>query len=145
VDVVLVYFESYGRTVLEAKPFAPRIQNRLAAVEQALGRAGLASASGWLRSPTVGGQSWLAHSTLASGVRIEDEAGYQVYLRRAHADLAHLFARTGHRTVLAAPAIVRPYPEARERMGFEALYAAADLGYTGPRFDWVTMPDQFTL
>jgi hypothetical protein len=144
-DVIVLFVESYGRTALESEPFRDVLGQRLQGIEASVGQRGLAMASGWLHSPTVGGQSWLAHATLASGVLIDDEAGYEVYLRKAHADLAHLFARTGHRTVLAAPGIVRPYPRATERMGFHAVHTAADLGYAGPRLDWVTMPDQFTL
>lgn len=30
-------------------------------------------------------------------------------------------------------------------MGFETVLAAKDLGYAGKPFNWVTMPDQFTL
>ena len=30
-------------------------------------------------------------------------------------------------------------------MGFDRILAAADLGYRGLPFNWVTMPDQFTL
>ena len=29
--------------------------------------------------------------------------------------------------------------------GFDAIYNADDLGYQGQPFNWVTMPDQFTL
>ena len=39
----------------------------LEAFEQRLAEHGLVAASGWLTSPTVGGQSWLAHGTLESG------------------------------------------------------------------------------
>lgn len=30
-------------------------------------------------------------------------------------------------------------------MGFDRIYAATDLGYRGLPYNWVTMPDQFTL
>lgn len=30
-------------------------------------------------------------------------------------------------------------------MGFEVIHAAADIPYEGDRFNWVTVPDQFTL
>lgn len=144
-DVWLLFIESYGRTVLEDPAFAARIGPALDAAGRALGAAGLGVASGWLRSPTVGGQSWLAHATLTSGVLTKDEASYAVYRERAHADLAHLFRRLGHHTVLLAPGMERPFPEATERLGFATIYGAPQLGYAGPRFEWVPMPDQFAL
>ena len=145
VDVWLVFVESYGRTALEAADLRAQVGPALARFERAAADAGLLGAAGWLDSPTVGGQSWLAHATLVSGFRTEDEASHAVYRRRAEADLAHLFARAGHRPVLVVPGMTRPYPEALARFGFAEVLTARDLGYAGPRFDWVTMPDQFTL
>jgi hypothetical protein len=42
------------------------------------------------------------------------------------------------------PQITMAWPEA-DFMGFETVLPAADLGYAGLPFNWVTMPDQFTL
>ena len=42
------------------------------------------------------------------------------------------------------PAITLAWPEA-DAFGYDTVLAAADLGYRGPPFNWVTMPDQFTL
>ncbi len=42
------------------------------------------------------------------------------------------------------PAITLAWPEA-DWFGYDRVLAAADLGYAGPPFNWVTMPDQFTL
>jgi hypothetical protein len=37
-----------------------------------------------------------------------------------------------------------PWPEG-QRFGYDRIYAAADLGYAGLPYNWVTMPDQYTL
>jgi hypothetical protein len=42
------------------------------------------------------------------------------------------------------PAITLAWPEA-SWFGYDRILAAADLGYRGKPFNWVTMPDQFTL
>jgi hypothetical protein len=42
------------------------------------------------------------------------------------------------------PQITLDWPESAT-MGFETVLPAADLGYAGKPFNWVTMPDQFTL
>src|SRR5690554_228824 len=46
--------------------------------------------------------------------------------------------------VRARPSITMPWPEAKA-LGFETVLAAKDFGYRGQPFNWVTMPDQFTL
>ena len=58
--------------------------------------------------------------------------------------LTKAFARAGQRTVAVKPAITLPWPEG-ERLGYARIYAAADLGYAGLPYNWVTMPDQYTL
>jgi len=42
------------------------------------------------------------------------------------------------------PAITMKWPEAGY-FGYDQVFAAGDLGYEGKPFNWVTMPDQFTL
>lgn len=143
-DVQLFWVESYGRSTLIRAPFRERLLARLEAFSRDLDAAGLFAVSGWLTSPTIGGQSWLAHATLASGVWTADQPSHRQYLQDAKADLAHLFQAAGHRTVLGMPAIVRALPEV-VNLGFDAWYFADDLGYRGPSLEWVTMPDQYTL
>jgi hypothetical protein len=143
-DVVLLFIESVGRSALTLDPFKDRMLGRLRDFAADLDAAGLHAASGWLVSPTIGGQSWLAHATLASGVWTADQPSHRQYMQDAAADLAHLFRRSGHRTVLGMPAIVSPWPEVIN-LGFEQWYFSTDFGYRGPALEWVTMPDQYTL
>lgn len=143
-DVILVFVESYGRSALETTPRAEALRARLADATASLAKLGIASASGWLVSPTVGGQSWLAHATVASGVWTDNQASHRAYLQAERADLAHLFARRGHETILVAPGWVHPFPEAA-RLGFGRILAADALGYGGPAFGFVNIPDQYTL
>ncbi|WP_027133551.1 hypothetical protein [Geminicoccus roseus] len=144
VDVLLVFVESYGRSAFDHPEVAPVARASLARLDAAAAASGKTLVSGYVRSPTLGGQSWLAHATAASGIRTTDQGGWRVYLQEADADLAHLFRRAGHPTFMMQPAIVRPFPEAA-RLGFDQLLFAKELGYRGPRPGYVTMPDQFTL
>ena len=50
----------------------------------------------------------------------------------------------GWQTAAVMPAITLAWPEAAW-FGYDRILAAADLGYRGRPFNWVTMPDQFTL
>jgi hypothetical protein len=143
-DVLLMFIESYGRSALELPRYAETLVPTLGAFEQRLAERGLFAASAWLTSPTVGGQSWLAHGTLESGLWIADQAHYDALTRSERLTLTRALARAGYRTVALKPAITRPWPEG-ERLGFARIYAAADLGYAGEPYNWVTMPDQYTL
>jgi hypothetical protein len=143
-DVLLVFVESYGRSALELPRYAKTLVPILEAFEQRLAERGLVAASAWLTSPTVGGQSWLAHGTLESGLWLGDQARYQALIQSERLTLTRAFGRAGYRTIALQPAITRPWPEGA-RLGFERIYAAADLGYRGRPYNWVTMPDQYTL
>ncbi|WP_199262696.1 sulfatase-like hydrolase/transferase, partial [Paracoccus binzhouensis] len=143
-DLLVIFVESYGRASFATPFYAEPHLATLRRTEADLARAGLAMRSGFLASPTQGGQSWLAHATFASGLRIGDQALYQALLASKRQGLFHYARRAGFRTAAVMPAITRPWPEAA-RMGFDRILAASDLGYRGPPFNWVTMPDQFTL
>jgi hypothetical protein len=144
VDVLLMFVESYGRSALEQPRYAELLLPRLDEVAAGLAAAGLSSASGYLTSPTVGGQSWLAHGTLESGLWLDHQLLYDLLVASERLTLTKAFAQAGHRTVAIKPAITLPWPEG-ERLGFAEIYAAADLGYAGLPYNWVTMPDQYTL
>jgi hypothetical protein len=144
VDVLLMFIESYGRSALEQERYAGTLLPRLDEFASGLAAAGLSAASGYLTSPTVGGQSWLAHGTLESGLWLGDQRLYDLLLINQRLTLTRAFAQAGHRTVALKPAIILPWPEG-ERLGFARIYAAADLGYAGLPYNWVTMPDQYTL
>ena len=143
-DVLLVFVESYGRSALELPRYGRTLVPTLEAFEQRLSERGLVAASGWLTSPTMGGQSWLAHGTLESGLWLGDQARYQLLMESERLTLTRVFDRAGYRTIALKPAITRAWPEG-ERLGFERIYAAADLGYAGRPYNWITMPDQYTL
>jgi len=139
-DVLMMFIESYGRSALELPRYAGTLVPTLETFEQRLADRGLFAASAWLTSPTVGGQSWLAHGTLESGLWLGDQAHYDALIRSERLTLTRAFAKAGYRTVAIKPAITRPWPEG-DTLGFAEIYAAADLGYAGKPYNWVTMPD----
>ncbi|MDQ0137998.1 hypothetical protein J2T08_005942 [Neorhizobium galegae] len=143
-DVVLVFVESYGRSAIEDPRYAARIGSRLTLVEKEIEAAGLQARSGWLTSPTVGGISWLAHGTLLSGLWVNNQGRYDRMVTSERTTLNNLFGTSGWRTTAVMPAITLDWPEAGY-FGYDSIHAAAGLGYRGKPFNWVTMPDQFTL
>ena len=141
-DVLVVFIESYGRTSLDTPLFSDLHRATLAEAEETLSARGLAMASGLLASPTRGGQSWLAHATFANGLWVDGQTRYAAVLASGRQTLFHLAAKAGFHTAAVMPQITLEWPES-SRMGFETILAAADLGYAGLSFNWVTMPDQF--
>ncbi len=143
-DVFVIFVESYGRAALDNPLYAPTVKAALTDAQGRLAAQGLAMRSGFLTAPMVGGQSWFAHSSVLSGLRIDNQGRYRALIASSRRTLLHLAARAGWRTVAVMPAITLPWPEARY-FGYDRVLAAADLGYRGKPFNWVTMPDQFTL
>lgn len=143
-DVILIWIESYGRASFDNPLYTDTHLDTLRAAAAEIGGSGLAMQSGWLTAPTAGGQSWLSHATLASGLWINDQARYAALLALGHKWLFHIAQDAGYRTAAVMPAITMAWPESLS-MGFDRVIPAADMPYRGERFRWVTMPDQFTL
>ena len=143
-DLILVYVESYGRSSFENPLYIPTHTGTLQAIEDDLRGRGLSMRSGWATAPMVGGQSWLAHGSVASGMWLNTQGRYRALLASPRKTLFHFAQQAGLRTVAIKPAHVFPWPEGAY-FGFDAIYNASDLGYEGEPFNWVTMPDQFTL
>jgi hypothetical protein len=141
-DVLLIFVEAYGRTALDDPQGSPAQQ--LAQSEAALRAAGYAMRSAWLVSPTFGGASWLAHGTFVAGLWIEDHQRYNTLFVSEHKTLINDFGRAGWRTVAVMPLFTRPWPEG-QFFGYDEIYTANNLGYAGPRFGYITMPDQYVL
>lgn len=143
-DVLVLFVESYGRSALDDPRYGPTIRARLANADAEMTRAGFSSISGWLGSPTVGGQSWLAHGTLLSGLRVDSQRRYDRLMASRRDSLNDRFREAGWRTVAVMPAITMAWPEAAW-YGYDVIYDRDALGYRGDPFNWVTMPDQYTL
>ena len=143
-DVMVVFIESYGRTVLDKSDFAEHIRPLLAESTAKLAANGLQSRSAYLTSPTYGGLSWLAHGTLLSGLWVNSQVRYDRLVMGERPSLNRLFKRAGWRTVAVQPAHTMDWPQGKY-FGYDRIYAAQDLGYQGLPFNWITMPDQYTL
>ena len=143
-DVIVIFVESYGRTSFDTPFYADMHGETLARFEGQLGGLGLSMRSGFLTAPTRGGQSWLSHATFANGLWVDSQIRYGAALFSGRETLFHHAANSGFHTAAVMPQITLDWPES-DRMGFETVLAAADLGYQGLPFNWVTMPDQFTL
>lgn len=143
-DVLLIFVESYGRASLDNPAYAPRLRGVLKAFDAALQEKGFSARSGWVTSPTFGGESYLAHSTLVSGLWIDNRQRYAQLLTSTRRTLIGDFNTAGWRTVAVMPAITAPWPEA-DFFRYGKIYATPNMGYKGDKFDYLPMSDQYAL
>jgi phosphatidylglycerophosphate synthase len=144
-DVVLVFVESYGRVAVDDSLVAAKVLPALDSGTRRLQAAGFDTRTGWLTSPTFGGLSWLAHSTLQSGLRVDNELLYQDLLATDRFTLTSAFERAGWRTVADVPSNIRDWPEGESFYGYDKVYDSRNVGYRGPDFSYAQMPDQYVL
>jgi hypothetical protein len=143
-NVLLFIVESYGYTLYsEPQHFEP-IEADLRRCEASLEAAGYSVVSAFLTSPAFGGNSWLADSTLVTGLKIDDQSTYELLLDSEVKPMARYFNEAGYRTVAAMPAVTSAWPEG-DFFGFRKKYYYRDFGYRGPSFKWAPMTDQFVL
>jgi phosphatidylglycerophosphate synthase len=144
-DVLLVFVESYGRVAVQGSSVSPRVDAVLDRGTAQLRAAGFSSRSAFLTSPTFGGLSWLAHSTLQSGVRVDGQWRYDQLVENNRLTLTLAFKRAGWRGVGVMPLNRRAWPEGSTFYHYDEIYDRRNLGYRGPSFGLSPMPDQFTL
>jgi hypothetical protein len=143
-DVFFVFIESYGGSLLTDENYRASTEEALRRFQNVLTDKKWSARSAFLLSTTAGGQSWLAHSSLMSGLRIDSQRRYEALIAGKRPTLISDFRRAGWEAAAVMPAITQSWPEA-DFFGFSTVLDAAALAYRGKSFDWVTMPDQFTM
>jgi phosphoglycerol transferase MdoB-like AlkP superfamily enzyme len=142
-DVLLTFVESYGQVTVQGSSFSPAVDALLHRGTSQLQAAGFSARSAFLRSSTFGGISWLAHSTLQSGVWVDSQRRYNQLVATNRLTLSDLFKRAGWRTIDDAPADDRAWPEGESFYHYDKLYDRRNVGYRGPTYTYAPMPDQY--
>lgn len=143
-DVVIAFLESYGKVAVEDSPFTTGVAQVLADGGTQLTRDGYSAQSAFLTSPTFGGVSWLAHSTLQSGVWVDSQQKYDSLLASDRFTLSRAFTDSGWRTVSVVPSDTEPWAPGSSFYRYDAQYDFRNLGYQGPAFSYARVPDQYT-
>jgi hypothetical protein len=143
-DVLLVFIESYGSVAYDRPEFTTRLAESRAVLGDAIRDTGRDVVSTFVQSPTFGGSSWFAHISLLSGIEVRDPDMDALLMTQQRDTLAKAFARRGHRTVAWMPGLKQAWPEGAF-YGFDDIYGAKQVGYTGPEFGWFAVPDQFSF
>jgi phosphoglycerol transferase MdoB-like AlkP superfamily enzyme len=142
-DVFLVFVESYG-AVSDEPRFASKLAPSRAQLAADIRDSGREVVSAYVESPTFGGSSWLAHLSLISGIEVRDPDTNALLMTQPRDTLVKAFARHGFRTIGLMPGLRQQWPEGRF-YGFDEIYGADRLAYTGPEFGWFALPDQFSM
>jgi hypothetical protein len=143
-DVLLVFVESYGKVAVQGSSFSPQVDAVLQHGTRLLSSAGFSARSGWLSSPTFGGLSWLAHSTMQAGVWVDRASRYDQLMASRRFTLSQAFKRAGWRVIADVPSDDRPWPQGASFYHYDRVYNRLTVGYHGPRYAYASMPDQFT-
>jgi phosphatidylglycerophosphate synthase len=144
-DVIVAFVESYGKVAVQDSSFSPRVDAVLDEGTRRLQAAGFSSRSAFLTSSTFGGISWLAHSTLQSGLWVNTQRRYDQLVKTDRFTLSRAFKRAGWRTVDEVPSNNRAWPPGSSFYHYDKVYDRRYLGYRGPTFAYASMPDQYVL
>ena len=143
-DVYLVFLESYGAVTYERPEMAARLVESRARFESDLTAGNRHVVSAFVESPTFGGNSWLAHLSLLSGVEVKDEDTNWLLMGQKRETLVKAFTHRGFRAVGLMPGQRETWPEGAF-YGFDDIYGIERLAYHGPAFGWFVVPDQWSL
>ena len=143
-DVYLVFLESVGaviyddeRAVRMLRPARERLADDIAA-------AGLQVASAFVRSPTIGGGSDLAHVSLLAGIDLEDPRRHDLLLTTTRPSLVSVFRSHGYQTFGVYSSMSWEWPE-RAWYGYDLYVDGRDLDYPGPPLGPWNIPDQYAF
>ena len=143
-DVLLVFLESYGAVAYDRPAFNAALAASRERLADAARRTQRGAVSAYLESPTFGGSSWLAHSSLLTGVEVREPQSYHRLLTRECDTLPDRFARQGYRTLGLMPGLRYAWPEG-DFYGFQHILGERILNYRGPEFGWWRIPDQYAI
>jgi phosphatidylglycerophosphate synthase len=144
-DVIIAFVESYGQTAVHGRSFSPGVDAVLRQQNGMLTSAGWSTQSAWLSSPTFGGISWLAHSTLQSGLWVDSNQRYGELLDSQRFTLSDAFGKAGWHTVSDDPSDDPTWAAGSSFYHYNQLFNRHNVGYQGPTFSYSAMPDQYTL
>ncbi len=143
-DVIIAFVESYGEVALRDESISGGVLQVLQDGEAQLASAGYTSQSAWLTSPTFGGVSWLAHSTLQSGLWINKQSIYDQVVKTDRLTLSDAFRKAGWNTVSDSPSNTHPWSVGSSFYHYGTLLDTNNVGYHGPSFGYARIPDQYT-
>jgi len=143
-DVIVAFIESYGQVAVQNTSFSVGVDDVLRTGTRDLAAKGYRERSAFLTSPTFGGISWLAHSTLQTGLWVDSQQKYDQVTTGGRFTLSAAFAKAGWQTISDVPSDTGPWPIGRSFYRFGTELTSQNVGYQGPPFSYALIPDQYT-
>jgi hypothetical protein len=143
-DVIVAFIESYGQVAVQNTFFSKGVDAVLRKGDRQLAASGYSERSAFLTSSTFGGISWLAHSTLQTGLWVDSQQKYDQVTTGTRFTLSDAFRKAGWQTVSDVPSDTRPWPVGSSFYHFGTQINSLDVGYQGPGFSYARIPDQYT-
>jgi hypothetical protein len=143
-DVIVAFIESYGQVAVQNTSFSPGVDEVLRNGNSRLAADGYSERSAFLTSSTFGGISWLAHSTLQSGLWVDSQQKYDQVTTGSRFTLSAAFRKAGWQTLSDVPSDTKPWPIGSSFYHYGEQLNAKNVGYKGPRFSYARIPDQYT-
>ncbi|NBD37916.1 MAG: hypothetical protein GVY10_05030 [Verrucomicrobia bacterium] len=144
-DVLIFFVESYGRIAWDAPAYRERFLPQAESLGRTFEEAGYKVGSRFVRSPVMGGGSWLAHASFLAGVNTQHQILWERLLQSPIRPLPGFFRDKGYETVSIMPAMkIKEWPEGAY-FEFSRDLWFHDFGYDHHGYHWSPMADQFAL
>ena len=155
-DVYMLVIESYGDAIYQSTELRDPYLALANQLDNKLQESGWQTASIRSQAPIRGGKSWLAYTSLLFGLRIDDEAQYDVLLdefsESVYPDLGHYFKSQGYDYQRITPLLVTlerdvvGWEKTRRFFGYDTWLFLNNMNYAGPVYGWgPSPPDQYTI
>lgn len=153
-DIYVIFVESYGSVLYKRSHFRPTYTTLLSKLEQEFDQAGWRTATALSESPTWGGGSWLAYTSLLLGLRIDNHPQYlslrNKYQVDSYPSLGKTLQEQGYHFVWLSALDENlsdlAWAKYTRLLGADELIRNKDMAYVGPRYGWgPAPPDQWVL
>lgn len=144
----LLFIESYGEVLRHHEETAAPYRAMMQELGNRLSGDGWRSASTTSIAPVNGGTSWLSVGSVLMGMPIKHQSLFNAIEPDLHRypHFIHTLKSNGYRTaVLQPPTRPRLGIGVSNPYGFDDTFYFADMEYTGPRYGWGIVPDQYSL
>lgn len=153
-DIYFIFVESYGSVLYKRPHFTPPYRALLNELDETFDNAGWSVTTALSESPTWGGGSWLAYTSMLFGMRIDNHPQYlelrNKYQVERYPSLGATLHDQGYHYVwlsaLDENLSELGWAKYTRMLAIDELIRNKDMEYLGPRYGWgPAPPDQWVL
>lgn len=144
--IYIFLVESYGKIAAENDLLRPQYNQVMFQMNDSLSKNNWSAVTNYSQAPVIGGSSWLSALTLLSGKKIDNQIKYGYFTANYTPDFVTYLHRKGYHSILLQPPTrERPGLPVNNLYRFNTSILYDDLGYTGKKYGWGIIPDQYSL